>query len=61
MTCRTLGLLMTLAVSLVVAALAAEAQPTGKVAHLGILTAGNPPSDAARQQSPFWQTLRELG
>ena len=50
----------TLALALLAAPLAAEAQPAGKVYQVGIVTLGVGPS-----QSPLWQsfivTLRELG
>ena len=41
----TIGLLLTLALSLLVAPLAAEAQPAKKVHRIGRLTAGSPLSD----------------
>jgi hypothetical protein len=40
MTRRTLGLLVTLALALLMASLAAEAQPAGKVARIGYLAPG---------------------
>jgi ABC-type uncharacterized transport system substrate-binding protein len=56
---RTLGLLLILALSLLAAALAADAPPTKKVPKIGVLSFGSPPS------SPDWKTqsifLRELG
>jgi putative ABC transport system substrate-binding protein len=58
---RTLGLLATLALSLFMAALAADPQPPVEVARLGVLGPGAPPPEAERQRSVFWQTLRELG
>jgi putative ABC transport system substrate-binding protein len=61
MTRRPIGLLVTLALGLLVAPLAAEAQPAGKVYRVGILAPGFPPSDAERQRGPFRQMLRELG
>ena len=56
------GFILTFALGLLVGPLAAQPQPTGKVAHLGILTAGNPfSSEVERERSPFRQTLRKLG
>ncbi len=53
---RTLGLVVTLALSLIVAPLAADAQPRQRVARIGFLgTAPSPPLDA------FREGLRELG
>ena len=57
----TLDIVVILALSLLVAPLAAEAQPAGKVARIGILGLGRYPSEAQLQQSPFLQGLRELG
>ena len=54
---RLIGLAVVVALSLMLAPLAAEAQPAGKVWRIGVLaTVPNPPSDAAALQS-----LRELG
>ena len=57
----TIDIVVILAISLLVAPLAAEAQPAGKVYRIGILGLGPYPSEAQRQQSPFLQELRELG
>src|SRR5215475_2237346 len=43
MWCSTLGCIVTFILSLLMAALAAEAQPGGKMPRLGILTPGTPP------------------
>jgi putative ABC transport system substrate-binding protein len=61
MTCRILGLLVTLTLALLVAPLAAAAQPAGKVYRVGILT--NDASDPveARLWQAFRLGLRELG
>ena len=48
--------------SLLAAPLAAEAQPAGTVARVGVLSPGNPPPrDAFRQREWFEAGLRELG
>jgi len=53
---RTVGLIVTLALGVLIAPLAADAQPTGKVFRIGLLgNAYTPPHDA------FRQGLRELG
>ena len=54
---RLIGLAVVLALGLVLAPLAVEAQPAGKVWRIGVLAAApNPPLDASAVQS-----LRELG
>lgn len=59
---KTVGVIVTLTFSILTAPLAAGAQPRAKVPRIGVLASGFPPSDeAARQQSPFWQGLYELG
>jgi putative tryptophan/tyrosine transport system substrate-binding protein len=58
---RLIARLVTLAFGLCVAALVADAQPVGKVARIGWLASGFPPSEADRQRSPFFQGLRALG
>ena len=55
------GLIVTLALTLLVAPLAAVAQPRAKVPRIGWLASGFPPAEADRQRSPFLQGLRELG
>ena len=57
----TIGFLVTLALSLLAAPLAAAAQPPGKVHRIGFLTVGPPPSEAEWQRSAFLQALRQLG
>jgi putative ABC transport system substrate-binding protein len=58
---RIIALLITLALGLLVTPLAPEAQLAGKVARIGWLASGFPPSEADRQRSPFFQGLRALG
>src|SRR5215472_13487015 len=62
---RRIGLAVLLALGLTLAPIAACAQQTVKVPLLGVLSLGSPPldpsSEAARQRSPFWAQLRELG
>jgi putative ABC transport system substrate-binding protein len=60
MTRRLLGLLVTLAFTLLVAPLAAEAQPAGKVYRIGCIP-GGPLAPRLHQWDAFRQTLRELG
>src|SRR5262245_27258151 len=55
------GFLVTLALSLFVAPLAATAQPRANVSRIGWLSSSFPPSEDDRQRSPFLQGLRELG
>jgi len=57
---RRIGLAVVLAVSLL-APLAAEGQPTGKVARIGILGIGAAPSAEEVARSPFRAALRDLG
>jgi putative tryptophan/tyrosine transport system substrate-binding protein len=61
MGCRAIGCIVTLTLSLLAAPLAAQAQSLAKVPKIGWLASGHPPSESARQQSPFLQGLRELG
>jgi putative tryptophan/tyrosine transport system substrate-binding protein len=64
MTChiKRLGFLVTLVLGLLVPPLAATAQPQAKVARIGWLAFGFPPSEETdRQRSPFFQGLRALG
>jgi putative ABC transport system substrate-binding protein len=60
MTRRTVGFIVTLALSLLVAPLAA-AQPPAKVVRLGILAAGSYGPDRASNLDAFRQGLRDLG
>jgi putative tryptophan/tyrosine transport system substrate-binding protein len=55
------GLLVMLTPGLLVAPLASPAALPAKVPKIGWLASGFPPSEAARQRSPFFQGLRELG
>jgi len=57
----TVGVIVTLTLSILAVPLAASAQPRAHVPRIGWLASGFPPSEAARQQSPFLQGLRELG
>ena len=58
---NTVGFIVTLVLLTLWAPLAADAQQPVKVPLIGVLGMGFPPSEAVRQQSPFWQKLRELG
>jgi putative ABC transport system substrate-binding protein len=58
MTHRTLGLLVLLALSLLMAPLASDAQPPTAVPRVGFLAGARPPPD---QIAAFQQGLRELG
>jgi hypothetical protein len=55
-----LGLLITLTLGLLVAPLAAEAQPAGKMVGIGILQVGTA-SGTAGPMEGFQQGLRDLG
>ena len=55
------ALLLTLALSLLVAPLAAEAQQTGKVHRIGYLSADSPLLEFAPHLEAFRQGLRDLG
>lgn len=48
--------IMTFFLTILVASLAADAQPPGKISRVGVLGAGFPPSPPAR--APFLQVLR---
>jgi hypothetical protein len=62
MWCSTVGVIVTLTLSLLVAPLCSDAQQPGKVYRIGFLSALFPPSESDWQQrSPFLQGLRELG
>jgi putative tryptophan/tyrosine transport system substrate-binding protein len=60
MTRRLMGFLITLALGLLVAPFAAEAQPAGKVSRLGLLMLGSSSSFSSRLEG-FRQGLRDLG
>jgi putative ABC transport system substrate-binding protein len=60
MTCRTLGLLVTLTLGLLVAPLAANAQSPANVSRIGYLD-GSSPSESAHLVKAFRQGLRALG
>jgi ABC-type uncharacterized transport system substrate-binding protein len=57
----TVGLLITLALSLLLMPRVSNAQQTVKVPLLGILGVGRYPTEAQWQRSPFVQKLHELG
>jgi len=59
MTRRNIGLHITLALAILVAPLAVEAQQAAKVPRLGVLSLGPPYSDA--EIAPYRHALRELG
>ena len=61
MWCSAVGFIVTLTLSLLAAPLAAKAQALAKVPRIGWLASGAPLSEEQRQQSPFFQGLRELG
>src|SRR5207253_10372920 len=54
---NTVGFIVTLVLLTLWAPLAADAQQPVKVPLIGVLGMGFPPSEAVRQQSPFWQKL----
>jgi len=56
-----LALLITLALSLLVAPLAARTQPVGKLPRIGVLGYGTPPGEPGRGVQRFRQGLRDLG
>ena len=57
-----LGGIVTLTLGLLIAPLAVDAQPPGKIYHIGFLSALFPPvAPDWQQRSPFLQGLRELG
>jgi putative ABC transport system substrate-binding protein len=57
----TVGLIITLALSLLVVPCTTNAQQPVKVPLIGALATGFPSSETQRQPSPFGQALRELG
>jgi ABC-type uncharacterized transport system substrate-binding protein len=61
MTHRVITLLMTLALALLVASLAAEAQSPAKVPRIGRLSLGSPSSGPTPLRDAFRQGLRDLG
>jgi putative tryptophan/tyrosine transport system substrate-binding protein len=62
MTCRRIGLLVTITLAVLVASHAAEAQVTRKVRWIGVLMVGSPPSSPDwKSRSVFLQELRTLG
>ena len=60
MTRRTIGLLVTLALGLLMASLLAKAQPAGKVPTIGLLNSSSVTANA-RPFEAFTQALRALG
>jgi putative ABC transport system substrate-binding protein len=62
MTRCTIGLLVTFALGLLMAPLAAQAQPPPKVYRIGVLQSGSPPPDPYwKERSLLLQELRRLG
>jgi putative ABC transport system substrate-binding protein len=61
MRCTTIGSIVTLALGLLVAPLAAEAQPPTKVHRIGYLIAGSAPAGPDPRLHDFRQGLRDLG
>jgi putative tryptophan/tyrosine transport system substrate-binding protein len=61
MTRRTIGLLVTLALSLLTAPLATDAQPPSTVYRIGRLSSGNLPAGPDPNTEAFRQALRDLG
>jgi ABC-type uncharacterized transport system substrate-binding protein len=61
MTRRTIGLLVTLALAILVTPLAADAQQATTVHRIGRLIAGNPPTGPDPSLEAFRQGLRDLG
>jgi putative ABC transport system substrate-binding protein len=62
MTCRRIGLLITLALGLFMVPLAGEAQQAVKIPRIGILSLSSPADPAMpRRLEAFWQGLRALG
>jgi putative ABC transport system substrate-binding protein len=61
MTCRTIALLITLALGLLVAPLAADAQQVAKVRRIGVLVPAEPPSPEEPNITTFRQALQNLG
>jgi ABC-type uncharacterized transport system substrate-binding protein len=57
----TVGLIITLSLSLLIVLRTADVQQPVKAPLIGVLASGFPPSEARRQPSPFGQALRELG
>jgi|SRR6516162_9695559 len=55
------GLIVTLALSLLIVPLVAPAQPAGKLPQIGVLEPGLPPWDPGRGGARFRQGLRDLG
>jgi putative tryptophan/tyrosine transport system substrate-binding protein len=61
MTRRTMGLLITLALGLLVAPPAAVVQPMGKVPRIGVLVPGEAPSSQEPNLAAFRRALQHLG
>ena len=61
MWCRAVGCILTLTLSLLMALLAADAQPTGKVPRIGVIMQGVPPGEAGDELDVLRQGLRDLG
>jgi putative ABC transport system substrate-binding protein len=61
MTRRTIGLLVTFILGLILGPLATHVQPTEKLPRIGVLAPGIPPWEPGRGGQRFRQGLRELG
>ena len=61
MWCSTIGVMVTLTLSILVAPLVTDAQPAGKVYRIGWLSPGFPRPDRDPPVDAFRQGLRELG
>jgi putative ABC transport system substrate-binding protein len=55
------GCIITLTLSLLMAPLAADAQPAGSISRIGVLSPGFPPGEPGRGLDRFRQGLRDLG
>ena len=58
---RAVGCILTLTLSLLMALLAAHAQPLGKIPRIGVIMQGTPPGEAGDELDVFRQGLRDLG
>src|SRR4029453_15349187 len=61
MWCSTVGIMVTLTLSLLAAPLVAYAQPATQVYQIGRLSAGQPLPESTAYEAAFRQGLRELG
>ena len=58
---KATALLATLVLGILVAPLAADAQPAGKLPRIGVLAPGSPPVEPGKGLHRFLQALRDLG